>query len=249
MKICKTVISAALLLSFFSAAICAQTPGPAPKRPRPEKAGTRQAPGARRAQGAAGQKRMSGLISLEVSREHTMTDRLLLVCESFADKLEKKAPLLPGTLMQAADLTRAFVQDRQEMQEEKYIFPVFIRANMEPTLIATLLEQHQAGRRLIEGIRIKLREQPTPAGDAFVAASLRAFVRMYRPHLAYENTMLLPEFRDLVSSAEYTGLETSFRSEESRRQQEKGAENVMELIALLENSLGISDISRYNPPR
>lgn len=233
--------SAILLFFALHAPLFAQKDGESRKGLRPEGAGVRQE------QGRGGQKRLNGLIALELAREHMITDRLLLICEAFADRLESGEQPASGTLLQAAELIRGFLQDRQEMQEEKYIFPVFRRNGMAMKVISVLEEQHRAGRRLMDGIHLKLREEPSPAGSAEMAASLRAFVRMYRPHLACENTAVLPEFRGLVSSREYTGLETDFRADESRRLKEKGVEKVMDIIAGLENSLGISDISRFTP--
>lgn len=241
MKTGLLVFFAAVLISAGTSGFCLQPDGNPQKRQRAKTAGEQQG------QRPAGQKRMSGMISLEIAREHAIADRILLICEAFAGKLERKQPLVPGTLVQAVELIRAFVQDRQEAQEEKYIYPPFQRANLNTDLIRVLSEQHQAGRKLMEGITAKLREQPSAAGDAFIAESLRAFVRMYRPHLARENTVLLPEFRDLVSSKDYTGMENSFKSEDSRRQKEKGVENVMSLVGMLEGSLGISDIAHYGP--
>lgn len=238
----KTAVFSAVLMFFtLHSPLFAQKDGAGRKDRGPEGAGARQA------QGHGGQKRLNGLISLEIAREHMITDRLLLICEAFAGRLENGAQPAAGTLQQAAELIRGFLEDRQEMQEEKYIFPVFRRNGVGTEVIRVLVEQHLAGRKLMDGIYMKLREEPSAAGSAAIAASLRAFVRMYRPHLACENTAVLPEFRDLVASKEYPAMETDFRADESRRLKEKGVETVMDIIAGLENYLGISDISIFTP--
>jgi len=234
MKINRLILPVILLMA---------VPAPAIRAAEPE-----NNPGGQRPGVAEARQRITGLIAIEILREHAVTDRLLLICEEFARRLEKQEPVPPNTLIQVVDIMYNYVQDRQEAQEEKYIFPVFIKANKAGKLIRILHDQHLAGRSLMEHLADQLRRPAMPDDDALTAASLRGFVRMYRPHLARENTILLPGFRALVSSKENYGMETDFRTGEAHRDREKGRDDdraVMAAIVTLERALGIFDIDQF----
>jgi hemerythrin-like domain-containing protein len=109
--------------------------------------------------------------------------------------------------------------------------------------------KHRAGRRLTD--EIERAATGTRLKDANsrrrLSASLRAFVAMYRPHAAREDTVLFPAFHKLVSRGEYDALGEQFEDEERRRFGQDGFESVLEEVARLERTLGIDDLRRFTP--
>lgn len=115
--------------------------------------------------------------------------------------------------------------------------------------MAVLRELRQAGRRLTADIQTlvsggrRLREEDRSR----LSASLRLFIRMYRPHEAREDTVLFPVLRTIVSRKEYEDLGEAFEEKEHRLFGKDGFEGVVAEVAGLERELGIYELSRFTP--
>lgn len=185
----------------------------------------------------------------DLMREHGALNRLLLIYDEELRRLEAKGDVDPGVLKSAADIIRRFVEDYHEKLEEDYLFPRFHKAGKLVTLVDTLLQQHQAGRRVTEQIQ-SLAVMSTLKDDAErqqLAASLRSFVRMYRPHEAREDTVLFPAFKTIVSRNEYDSLGDQFEKKEDELFGEDGFFKVVDQIAELEKKIGIFDLTQFTP--
>ncbi|MEU6409230.1 hypothetical protein [Microbispora sp. NPDC046933] len=89
----------------------------------------------------------------------------------------------------------------------------------------------------------------TRAGAArTLVADMAAFVRMYEPHEAREDTVVFPAFRGVVPAKEFLRLAEVFEDEEHRRFGPRGFEGVVDQVADIEKALGIYDLSRFTPP-
>jgi hemerythrin-like domain-containing protein len=183
----------------------------------------------------------------DLMREHGVLNRLLLVYEEGLRRLEVPSAEAPSEVLSAtANLTRRFIEDYHEALEEQHVFPRFEKAGKQVELVATLRRQHQAGRRLTEDV-LRLAGAPlTDAARGQLAASIRAFVRMYRPHEAREDTVLFPGFRSLVGEAEYKELGEQFEDKEHALFK-NGFEGVVEDVEQLEKRLGINDLNTFTP--
>ena len=132
----------------------------------------------------------------DLMREHGVLNRALLVYEAWLMRDGAPAQVLAGT----ADLIRRFIEGYHEKTEEEEVFPRFEKAGKLVELTRVLRAQHDAGRRLTSQIL-------AGGGDrAKVEAPIRAFIRMYRPHEAREDTVLFPAFQKLVGHKEYDRL-------------------------------------------
>ncbi len=139
----------------------------------------------------------------DLMREHGVLNRILLIYDDHLRMLNARQPFDGSVLVNAADIIRHFVEDYHEKLEEDFLFPRFRKAGKLVTLVDTLLTQHKAGRHLTAQIR-ELAALPTLkyVSDADkLADALRAFLHMYRPHEAREDTVLFPAFRSIVSRA------------------------------------------------
>jgi len=185
----------------------------------------------------------------DLMREHGALNRILLIYDEELRRIRAKQDVDISVLASAADIIRRFVEDYHEKLEEDHLFPRFRKANKLVPLVETLLQQHQAGRKLTEQVRI------LAVADTLKDASrrqqlsdaLHSFLRMYRPHEAREDTVLFPAFRGLVSGHEYDALGEQFEKKEDELFGEDGFFKVVDQIAELEKRLGIYELAQFTP--
>jgi hemerythrin-like domain-containing protein len=190
----------------------------------------------------------------DLMREHGVLNRVLLIYDHHLQLLSAKQTFDGSVLVSAADVIRHFVEDYHEKLEEDFLFPRFRKASKLVKLVDTLFAQHKAGRALTAQIR-ELASLPTlkyvsdkDASDADkLADALRAFLRMYRPHEAREDTVLFPAFRGIVSQHEYDALGDDFEKKEDELFGDEGFFKVVDQVAELEKKLGIYDLAQFTP--
>jgi hemerythrin-like domain-containing protein len=194
----------------------------------------------------------------DLMREHAVLERVLLVYEEGARRLEAAAggtvgaqlDVAPETLSRAAGIVRRYIEDHHERDEETHVFPRLERIDAEVDLIATLRAQHAAGRRLTSEV-LALSTFATwgdPAERARLVRAIRLFVRMYRPHAAQENTVLFPSFRRAVSQAEYEGLRVELEKSEHAAFGDDPYVAILGEVRELEGALGIGELAAFTPP-
>jgi len=160
----------------------------------------------------------------DLMREHGVLNRVLLVYDETARRLEGQEDPRTDVLAAAAALIRRFIEGYHEKLEEAQLFPRFEKAGKLVDLVSVLRLQHAAGR-ILTGDVLKLAVPATAANTADrarLADALRKFVRMYRPHEAREDTVLFPAFHDLVGQKEYGRLGDQFEEKEHELLGENG---------------------------
>lgn len=180
----------------------------------------------------------------DLMQEHGAIERILLIYEEAARRIDAGQDLDLRVLANAAGIIRRFVEGYHEKLEEQFVFPRLQAAGRETDLVATLLLQHQRGRQLTDDII----RRTSAAASSELAQELRAFVRMYRPHAAREDTVLFPAFREVVGRSAYHELGEQFEDKEHELFGENGFQNIVAQIAQLESALGIGDLARFTPP-
>jgi len=185
----------------------------------------------------------------DLMREHGVLNRILLIYDHHLHMLTTKQTFDGSVLVRAADIVRHFVEEYHEKLEEDFLFPRFRKAGKLVNLVDTLLAQHKAGRTLTA----KIRELAGVATLKYVsdtdklADALRAFLHMYRPHEAREDTVLFPAFRSIVSPHEYYALGDDFEKKEDELFGDEGFFKVVDQVAELEKKLGIYDLAQFTP--
>ncbi len=184
----------------------------------------------------------------DLMREHGLLNRVLLIYDEAARRLESDADLPAGSVAGAAGIIRRFIESYHEKLEEDHLFPRFIRAGKLVDLVEILRSQHEAGRRLTGEI-LDLAAAPPARSESRdrLAGLLRSFVRMYRPHAAREDTVLFPAFHDLVSAREYDALGDDFERRERELLGAEGFEGMVGRTSQLEKLLGLDDLARFTP--
>jgi hemerythrin-like domain-containing protein len=187
--------------------------------------------------------------SEDLMREHGVLNRILLIYEEGLRRIAAREAVVPDVFQTSASLVREFVEEYHEALEEKFVFPEFERRGTLVPLVRTLRRQHEAGRKLTDAI---LRHsEPGRFGDAAARRELsracRAFIRMYRPHAAREDTVLFPALHRLLSAEQLDELGEQFEGQEDRLFGEGGFDRTVERVAAIEKQLGIYDLSRFTP--
>jgi hemerythrin-like domain-containing protein len=185
----------------------------------------------------------------DLMREHGVLKRVLLIYDEAARRLTTSHDLPPEPLAAAAGIIRTFIEDYHEKLEEDFLFPRFRKAQRLVDLVDVLLAQHQAGRRLTDvTARLATRQaMVNPQQRRQLVDLLHAFIRMYSPHEAREDTILFPAFRTIVSAHEYDALGDDFEKKEHQLFGEDGFEKMVDRVAGIEKQLGIYDLAQFTP--
>jgi hemerythrin-like domain-containing protein len=183
----------------------------------------------------------------DLMREHGVLRRVMYLYDEaigrFADRREVPLDALAG----CAGIVRRVIEDYHEKLEEDFLFPRFEKAGKLAALTAILRRQHQVGRVLTDQIVALARAPLADADRDKLAAALRAFNHMYRPHAAREDTVLFPELRGLVGKKAYEELGDQFEDKETRMLGDHGFEHAVADVARLEQVFGVDDLARLTP--
>ena len=185
----------------------------------------------------------------DLMQEHGVLNRILLIYEEGRRRLRNKEEVTPDVFHKPATLVRKFVEDYHEKLEEKFIFPEFEKAKKLADLIKVLKEQHEAGRKVTDVLLRNADKDQFRKEDARkeVVRSCEAFIRMYRPHEAREDTVLFPALIKVMTAKRLKELGEQFEKEEDRLFGEEGFEKTVEQVAAIERQLGIHDLSQFTP--
>ncbi|OAI46545.1 hypothetical protein AYO44_11180 [Planctomycetaceae bacterium SCGC AG-212-F19] len=185
----------------------------------------------------------------DLMREHGVLNRILLIYEEGLRRLRAKQEVSPDVFHMPATLVRKFVEEYHEKLEEKFIFPEFEKRKKVVDLVTVLRQQHEAGRKVTEVIlRNAIADQIRKAdAQKELVTSSEAFIRMYRPHEAREDTVLFPAIHNILPAKQIKDLGEQFEKEEDRLFGEEGFEKTVDQVAAIEKQLGIYDLSQFTP--
>ncbi|MNS24115.1 hypothetical protein D3C72_559490 [compost metagenome] len=185
----------------------------------------------------------------DLMREHGVLNRILLIYEDALCRLGGCRPFEAEPVRASADIVRRFIEGYYEKLEEQYLFPRFRKAHTLVDLVDTLEAQHKAGRGLTETVLALSTPgvERDQARSERLSAAMEAFIRMYRPHEAREDTVLFPALRAIVSPHEFDALGETFENREHALFGREGFEGVVAQVAELEKRLGIHDLAQFTP--
>ena len=183
----------------------------------------------------------------DLMREHGILKRVLLAYEEIIRRIRSNQSFPPQAISDGATIIRKFIEEYHEKLEEDHLFPRFRKAGKLVPLIDTLLRQHQAGRRITERVLGTAASIKTQDDRNRLASDLEAFVRMYAPHEAREDTVLFPELHKIVSPHEYDAMGEQFESIERKTFGGDGFDIYLDKVEALEKQLGIYDLDQFTP--
>jgi hemerythrin-like domain-containing protein len=181
----------------------------------------------------------------DLMREHGVLARILLVYEAGIARPSLDQSVL-AAVHHAADLVSTFIEQYHEKLEEDFIFPLLERAGKHTDLVRTLRAQHVAGRAVTRDI-LRMTGPGTATNAAELSHAVQAFVRMYRPHAAREDTVIFPALHEIASAKQLRDLGDQFEDVEHQRFGKGGFESIVGKVDELEKALGIADIALFTP--
>lgn len=185
----------------------------------------------------------------DLMREHGVLKRILLIYREGIRRLQAGEPLPAQPLNAGAGIVRNFIEDYHEGLEETHVFPKLEQAGRLTDITGVLRTQHERGRALTKRVLAATTGTAAsgqPARDALVQ-DMSAFIRMYEPHEAREDTVVFPALRDVVTAQEFRDMAETFEDEEHRRFGQAGFQGIVNQVADIEKSLGIYELSQFTP--
>ncbi|WP_214105428.1 hemerythrin domain-containing protein [Acrocarpospora catenulata] len=187
----------------------------------------------------------------DLMREHGVLKRILLIYREGIRRIEGGQPVPAQALHAGAYLIRTFIEEYHEHLEEKYVFPALVKAGKLTGTVQILIQQHDRGRTLTARILNATGTTPAPTPSArargALVADMAAFIRMYEPHEAREDTVVFPALREVVTLRQFAEMGEIFEDEEHRRFGTAGFTGIVNQVADIEKSLGIYDLAQFTP--
>ncbi|MFC6682775.1 hemerythrin domain-containing protein [Nonomuraea ferruginea] len=144
-------------------------------------------------------------------------------------------------------MIRTFIEEYHEQLEERYVFPRLVKAGKLTDTVPILVRQHQRGR-VLTGRILDVTTKPAPQrARRDLTADMAAFIRMYEPHEAREDTVVFPAMREVIPPREFTEMAETFEDEEHRRFGAAGFTGIVGQVADIEKTLGIYDLNQFTP--
>jgi hemerythrin-like domain-containing protein len=181
--------------------------------------------------------------------EHGVLKRVLLVYQEAGRRLAAGDALPDAAVTDAATIIHDYIESFHEALEEGYVFPRLKAAGMLVDTVDTLLLQHARGRLITQA----LLTSATPAGlanaatRAQVTAQMAAFVRMYQPHEAREDTVVFPTWRSLLDGRELEEMAELFSTDQTHQFGPQGFAQAVAHVTTIEVALGINDLAQFTP--
>jgi hemerythrin-like domain-containing protein len=186
----------------------------------------------------------------DLMTEHGLLVRILLIYRHLLAGQASGQPVPAGHAHDSALIIHDYIEAFHEELEEAYVFRRLMQAGQLKPTVSTLLVQHARGRELTQLILAEsggTGSLPTAAA-AQVTSAMAAFVRMYEPHEAREDTVVYPAFRALLKPAEIAGLGDRFAELQTEQFGRDGFAAMVGRVAAIEQALGIYDLAQFTPP-
>lgn len=183
----------------------------------------------------------------DLMREHAILDRILLVYEAGIRRLGQGEDIDPAVFTQSATIVRDFIHDYHEKSEEELVFPRFKTAGRMVELVNVLITQHGAARKLTERILAAAPQARSREPREAMGRDIQAFIAMYRPHAAREDTDIFPTLRHLVTADEYDGIADEMEKRERQAFGADGFEKTAKKVAEVEKVIGVYDLDVFTP--
>lgn len=185
----------------------------------------------------------------DLMHEHGILNRLMLIYEEAERRIGgEKAPY--RELAKAAEIMRTFMESHHNVIEEEFIFPRLVKLDRCKDVVATLLDQHKSGKALTHSIEDACARGPSLSDIRKTALrhNLKHFTRMFRPHEAWEDTVIYPSFRKTMTLKKYRAFTEEIERVEHQRFGEDGFDKTLFEVADIEKELGIYNLAQFTAP-
>ncbi|HVT21357.1 MAG TPA: hemerythrin domain-containing protein [Mycobacteriales bacterium] len=178
--------------------------------------------------------------------DHGVLKRVLLIYRALLERPEGR---FSGAIARrGASIIHDYIESFHEALEERYVFPVLRAAGRLEETVDVLLAQHAAGRRITQTLLgLPRSAQLDPATEADARRGLSAFVRMYEPHEAREDTVVFPAYRDIMGDSALSRAAEQFAAAQRQQFGPAAIPRILDLVSALETAMGIDDLSDFTP--
>jgi hemerythrin-like domain-containing protein len=185
----------------------------------------------------------------ELMTEHGVLKRVLLAYRAASTRIATGQQLPADAVIDAAQIVGDYVEGFHEGLEEAYVFPRVASHAPYGDLVETLLVQHDRGRHLTaEILQLASRDLTAPQERSALQQRLDAFVTMYEPHEAWEDTVIYPALRAVTPQTTLDELAERFADLESGRYSDLALATILGRVTGVEEQLGIHDLATFTPP-
>jgi len=171
--------------------------------------------------------------------EHGVLRRILLIYRHFIKTLSRGDTSNLPLLQRAAQMVNFFIENYHEKIEEMYLFPVFKKKGLEKSLIDELENEHELGRGMTQEILSQL--SLSEPDIKWIISRLTKYVDFYEKHSAEEDTIIFPQFQDLISRPAYENLGKLMETSEDFLFGKDGVESMLLEVSSIEKELGLKD--------
>jgi hemerythrin-like domain-containing protein len=187
----------------------------------------------------------------DLMREHGVLKRVLLCYRAMTAQAQAGHRLTAAHVQDAALIIHDFIEGFHEGLEEGYVFPRLRSAGQQVATVTTLLTQHARGRVITQYLLTQAKSsgsQPLSASASIkVSGAMQAFVRMYEPHEAREDTVIFPAFRQIVPAQEFADLGQHFADLTAQQFGRDEFTAMVGRITTIEQALGLYDLNQFTP--
>ncbi|MFF4615547.1 hemerythrin domain-containing protein [Nonomuraea jabiensis] len=183
----------------------------------------------------------------DLMREHGVLKRVLLIYREGIRRINAGEQVPTQPLHAGAGIIRTFIEEYHERLEERFVFPRLVKAGKLADTVSVLVQQHRRGRVLTGRILDATAKPTAQQARRDLVANLAAFIRMYEPHEAREDTVVFPAMREVIPPKEFAEMAETFEDEEHRRFGAAGFTGIVGQVADIEKSLGIYDLNQFTP--
>lgn len=181
----------------------------------------------------------------ELMTEHGVLKRVLLCYRATVERLDAGRPVPAGVVADSAQIVLDYIENFHEGLEEAYVFPRV--RDTQNILVRTLLVQHDRGRHLTARLLAAAPDLDSASARRQVRADLAAFVRMYEPHEAFEDTVIYPALRAALRPAQLTELAERFHDLADTEFGDAALRQALGRVTGVEQQLGIDDLATFTP--
>lgn len=187
---------------------------------------------------------------VDLMEEHGVLKRVLLIYQEALRRINDEQQPPFDAIHAGALIIHDFIEGFHEPLEEGYVFPRLRRAGQLIGTIDTLLLQHARGRERTQIILAGATEQgmATPSTRQEVTGAMSAFIEMYEPHEAREDTVVFPAFRALLTVEQLEDLAVTFADLQRQQFGATAFAAVVRHVAAIEQGLGIYELDQFTPP-
>jgi hemerythrin-like domain-containing protein len=154
-----------------------------------------------------------------LKEEHRVIERMLVVLESVAQRLEAGERVRAELLREAVDFVRNFADKNHHGKEEANLFPRLEERGVpkEGGPLGVMLHEHDLGRGFIQAIEgaIEGYEGGDEAAALVIAENIRGYIQLLAEHIWKEENVLFQMADQVLSEADQQDLVERFERVEA----------------------------------